>query len=329
MEKRTILAVVLAALLAMAYQILFVKPPEPQPPAPTQKKDVPPPASAPPVSPGPAAPSVAAPITPKEAPAVPERKAVVEAPLYRAVVSSQGGRLEAWDLNYRGQKPMVNGDLGPRGLTVSRSGGPARAIAFAVSPDSLVLSKGADQGEVKLVGEDGFGLRITETLRFRADSYVVEHEIKVENRHTVAQSADIMLGWTAPVEWPKDRDQRFQGQHPIRTVRLVGGSAQREDLAKVGSYQGPGAWVGRELPACRGEAHRKHARREQALRDGGGRAARYPPLPTARGVLGRPGLDLYWAQGIREVEGGGGRAREVDLLRRLPAAPGLRSEERR
>ena len=246
MEKRTILAVVLAALLAIAYQILFVKPPEPQPQAPTQKKDVPPVTSAP-VAPGPAAPIVTAPITPKEAPAVPERKAVVEAPLYRAVVSSQGGRLEAWDLNYRGQKPMVvNGDLGPRGLTVSRSGGPAQGIAFAVSPDSLVLSKGADQGEVKLVGEDGFGLRITETLRFRSDSYVVEHEIKVENRHTVTQSAEIMLGWTAPVEWPKDQAQRFQGQHPIRTVRLVGGAAQREDLAKVWSYQGPGEWVGLE-----------------------------------------------------------------------------------
>src|SRR6266540_483711 len=79
----------------------------------------------------------------------------------------------------------------------------------------------------------------------------------------------------------------------------------------------------RELPAYRGQAHREQARHEQALRDGGGRAARYPPLSAARGVLGGPGLDLYRAQGIQEVEGGRVRAREVDLLRRVPDAPGL------
>src|SRR6266545_8015250 len=245
MEKRAILAALLMAGLLMVYQILFVKPQEPQPQAPAQQKSAP--VASAPMAAAPAAPSSAAPVPPKEAPVVPERKALVETPLYRAILSSQGGRFAAWELKYRGQKPMiVDGELGPRGLSVVRGGGPPQRIAFTVSPDSLTLTKAAAQGEMKLVGEDGFGLRITETLRFRADSYVVEHDIKVENRHTVAQSADIMLGWTAPVEWPKDRDQRFQGQHPIRTVRLVGGSAQREDLAKVGSYQGPGAWVGLE-----------------------------------------------------------------------------------
>ena len=140
----------------------------------------------------------------------------------------------------------VNGVLGPRGLTVARGGAPATPVAFALSAESLKLGSDMPQGEIKLTGEDGFGLRITETLRFRADSYVVEHELRVENRHTVAQSAEVSLGWRAPAEWPKEEEQKFQGQHPIRTVRLAGGSPRREDLVKVTPYQGMGQWVGLE-----------------------------------------------------------------------------------
>ncbi|PYO58207.1 MAG: hypothetical protein DMD83_05245 [Candidatus Rokuibacteriota bacterium] len=108
------------------------------------------------------------------------------------------------------------------------------------------MTKEAAQGEVKLIGEDGFGLRITETLRFRADSYVVEHDIKVENLHSVAQSAELGLEWITPVEWAKDQAEKFQGQHPTRSVRLAGGAARREELAKLANYRGGADWVGLE-----------------------------------------------------------------------------------
>jgi YidC/Oxa1 family membrane protein insertase len=245
MEKRAILAALLMAGLLMVYQILFVKPQEPQPPAPAQPKSAP--VASAPMAAAPAVPSSVAPVPPKEAPVLPERNAVVETPLYRAMLSSQGGRFTAWELKYRGQKPMiVNGELGPRGLSVARSGGPAQPIAFTVSPDSLTLTNDAALAEMKLVGEDGFGLRITETLRFRADSYVVEHHIKVENRHSVAQSAELSLGWIAPAEWPKDQVEKFQGQRPTRGVRLAGGAAKREDLTKLVNYRGEADWVGLE-----------------------------------------------------------------------------------
>lgn len=251
MEKRAILAALLMAGLLMIYQLLFVKPPEPQQPAPTQQKSEekkePAPVTQAPGTPARTAPEVAAPVPPKEAQVVPARTAVVETPLYRAVVSSQGGRLEAWDLNYRGLKPMViSEEMGPEGLAVSRSGAPAQPVAFALSPGAVTLTKGTGEGELKLVGEDGYGLHITDALRFHADSYLVEHEIKVENQHSVAQSAEISLGWTTPVEWPKDQIQKFQGQYPTRSVRMAGGSARREDLHKIASYQGAGEWVGLE-----------------------------------------------------------------------------------
>ncbi len=176
-----------------------------------------------------------------------ERTATVRTPLYRAVVSSLGERFDAWDLDYRGVKPMVvKGVLGPRGLTVARSGGAAQIVAFNVSPESLTLGGDAARGQLALVGEDGFGLRITETLTFQASTYVVEHSISVENRHSVPQSVDIQLSWVAPVEWPKGQEQKFTGQHPVRTVRLVNSAATRENLDSVASYKGPGKWVGLE-----------------------------------------------------------------------------------
>ena len=245
MEKRAILAAVLMAGLLILYQFLFVKTPPPQnaPPeerrqeeaAPSQAK-----AGSLPVA-------EAVPPSPKEAPAVPEQKARIETPLYRAVVSSDGGRLDRWDLIYRGIKPMiVPGELGPAGLTVAESGGPPRRIQMAISPDALSLTQDPGHGEMKLVGEDGFGLRVTEVVRFRADSYVVEHDITVENRHEMARSADIGLTWIAPVVWPKEPQPAFQGQHPVRVVKVVGGSARREELAKLVDFRGAGQWVGLE-----------------------------------------------------------------------------------
>jgi YidC/Oxa1 family membrane protein insertase len=243
MERRAILAAVLMAGLLLVYQLLFVKPNAPQAPSPPKE------APAAPVArlPEPQAPPAAVPV--REAAAVPDRRATVLTPLYRANVSSQGGRFESWDLDYRGQKPMVvNGELGPRGLAIRHEGegGEARRVGFALSTDAVTLGKDASEAELTLTGEDGFGLAVSETMRFQAQSYVVEHDFKIVNRNTVPQRADVMLTWRAPVEWPKDEVQKFNGQHPTRTVRLVDGSATREVLEKISGYHGPGKWVGLE-----------------------------------------------------------------------------------
>ena len=252
MEKRAILAAVLMAALLMVYQFLFFKPAEqPAPPAqkapatqaqqPGQTKpgDVPQPPATQPVPPQP--------VTPREAPAVVERTARASGPLYRVVVSSEGGRFDLWDLDYRGVKPMVvKGLLGPRGLTVIRSGASPQRVPFNLAPESLTLSKDVPRGQLVLSGEDGFGLRITETMDFQEDTYVVQHTISVENRHSVPQSVEIQLAWVSPVEWPKGQEQKFTGQHPVRTVRLVNNAATRENLDSIVPYKGPGKWVGLE-----------------------------------------------------------------------------------
>jgi YidC/Oxa1 family membrane protein insertase len=245
MEKRAIIAALLMAGLLIVYQTLFVQAPE-TPPQPAKKTETPAPATkGTPQPPPPARPS--APPAAQAAPVVPEGSARITGPLYRAAVTSHGGEFFAWDLVYRGEKPMIiPGRLGPRGVMVERAGQPPRVVDFSLSPDSLELGRAA-MGEMTLVGEDGFGLRITQTLRFRADGYDVDRAIRVENRNRAPQTAEIILGWSAPVAWPKDIGEKFQGQHPTRVVRSVnGGNARREELAKVTDLVSEGRWIGLE-----------------------------------------------------------------------------------
>jgi YidC/Oxa1 family membrane protein insertase len=244
MDKRTTLALLLMAALLMIYPAIFMR----QEPARSPQKAEAPATSAKkaeePATPPPAA---ATSVPPKEAPAAPERTTVVETPLYRAEVASVGGKIQGWELHYRGAKPMVApGILISRGLVVSRPGQPPRSVAFTVSREKVALGAGSETGELVLTGEDGFGLRITETLRFHPDSYVVDHNLKVENRHSQAQSAEVAMAWQAAVELPKDTPEKFQGQHPIRIVRLVDGSVHREFLAKTAEFNGAGQWIGLE-----------------------------------------------------------------------------------
>ena len=245
MEKRAIVAALLMAGLLILYQTLFVHAPETPPPTP--KAEVPAAKPSAPPAPGPAGPSpaAAAPV-PVPMAAVPLKTAQVSGPLYKAQVSSHGGDLSAWELDYRGIKPMIVPLLGPRGITVERAGQPPRIVDFTVSPDSLDLSKVSGRGEITLVGEDGFGLRITETLRFRGNDYDVERVISVENRSRSVQEATIVIMWAAPLTWPKDVTQKFQGQHPIRVVRSVNGSVRHEELAKITDFIGDGQWIGLE-----------------------------------------------------------------------------------
>jgi YidC/Oxa1 family membrane protein insertase len=251
MEKRVVLAAMLMAGLLMVYQMFFL-PASTPPPTPPAKTEAPAkPGGGPAPTPGPAPSAPAAPVaTPPPAaaavPAVPERVAQVEGPLYRATVTSRGGELREWELNYRGQKPLiVPGLAGPTGLTVERVGAPAQVVPFAVSADRVDL-RSAAHGELKLVGDDGFGLRITETLHFTADNYTVERLIRVENRNTTAQGAELVLSWRVPVEWPKDRAEQFHGQHPLRVVGLLADGLHREELSKEARRTSDGSWIALE-----------------------------------------------------------------------------------
>ena len=172
----------------------------------------------------------------------------IETPLYRATIGSVGGQVKSWELHFRGEKAMVlPGTIDNLGLVVLRPGQPPSPIAFTPSVETIKLDDAHPTGELRLVGEDGFGVRVTQVIRFRADSYVMDHEIQVENRHSVVQTFDVAMGWSAPAEWPKDRES-FAGVRPVYVVRLPKGSfwPRREHLGGAESHAGEDRWIGFE-----------------------------------------------------------------------------------
>lgn len=241
MEKNLILALVLSSILFALF--LFVQarlfPPEPLPSPPAQAPIESKPAPPPP-----------APVSPPrkvERPAVvPQRLVAVEGPLFRGTIGSDGGKFHEWVLHYRGDKPMViPGALGPRGVILQRPGAGAEIVAFNVKEERLVLGPARPRGEVVLTGQDAFGLRVTETLRFQAQDFYVEVALRLENRQAAPQGAEILLPWSAPKEW-KEQKPGFPGQHPARVIRLSEGQIHRDDLEKVTDLTDEGKWIALE-----------------------------------------------------------------------------------
>src|SRR5439155_117569 len=180
MEKRAILAAVLMAAVFIVYQTFFFPeaPVAPKPPAPAATQPI---APAPPV---PSAPAAAAPAVPgtraPQSPRPPQRLAPVETPLYRDVVSSEGGKLQELVLRYRGEKPMVIvGDLGPQGLLLSPDGnGPGDVISMSLDKDAVTATD--KPVDLVLTGESD-GLKIRQTLRFHPGGYAIDALLRVEN----------------------------------------------------------------------------------------------------------------------------------------------------
>ena len=241
-EKRAILAAVLMAAVFIVYQTFFF--PEPQVPQkpPTVSQPATPTAPAPAVTPR--APAVATPPAPRapETPRPPQRLATVDTPLYRGVVSSEGGKLQELVLHYRGEKPMVIvGDLGPQGLLISPDGsGPGDVVSMHLDKEAVT---GTDKPvDLVLTGETA-GLKIRQTLRFDPGGYTVESQLRVENSGGAPRKVALSLPWSTRQAW-HGVPEKFQGQHPTEIVWSAHGSPNRiDDLSLATSNVTDGEWV--------------------------------------------------------------------------------------
>jgi len=242
MEKRAILAAVLMAAVFIVYQMFFFpESPVPQkPPAPTAAQSPAPTTPAPSAPPAtPATPAARAPQTPRP----PQRLSTVEAPLYRTVVSSEGGKLQELVLRYRGEKPMVIvGDLGPEGLLVALDGsGPGKVVSMGIDKDAVTVT-GDKPAELVLTGESD-GLRIRETLRFHPDGYAIDALLRVENASAASRTVALSLPWFTRQAW-HGLPEKFQGQYPTEIVWSSHGSVNRiDDLGAASSNVVDGDWV--------------------------------------------------------------------------------------
>ena len=243
MERRAILAAVLMAAVFIVYQTFFFPEPTPQkpqaPPAPTTTQPASPAAPAP-ASPA-AAPPAPAPRAP-EAPRPPQRLATVDTPLYRAVVSSEGGKLQEFVLRYRGEKPMVIvGDLGSQGLVLSPDGNSAGdVVPMSLDKDSVTAN---DRPVDLVLTAQSDGLKIRQTLRFDPGGYAISALLRVENPGASPRTIGISLPWYTRQAW-HGVPEKFQGQHPTEIVWSEHGSVHRiDDLSAAINSAVDGEWV--------------------------------------------------------------------------------------
>jgi YidC/Oxa1 family membrane protein insertase len=255
MEKRAILAFGLSMVLLVGYMWLQeryfappAKPPETQkapepatgpapqrPPSPEAAKTLPAPAPVP---------GTAQPEPGREGPRPTEQRVTVASPLYSAVVSTDGGQLKQWTLHYRGDKPMVVlGEQGPGGLRVHPvEATAAEPVGMATQAGEIRVSVENREQPLVLTGEES-GLRVRETLTFRADNYTIETVVRLENRGAVPRSVRVALPWHSRVQWGEVHE-RFIGQRPTEVVWSSAGHVDRiEDLSQLPGRQVDGEWI--------------------------------------------------------------------------------------
>jgi YidC/Oxa1 family membrane protein insertase len=243
MERRAILAAVLMAAVFIVYQTFFFPETPPQkPPPPTTAQPAPPAAPTPTVpvaAPATATPAPAA----AEAPRPPQRLATVDTPLYRAVVSSEGGKLQEFVLRYRGEKPMVIvGDLGPQGLVLSPDGKSAGdVVPMNLGKETVTVT---DKPMDLVLTAESNGLRIRQTLRFDPAGYTIGASLRIENPGSAPRTIGVSLPWHTRQAW-HGVTEKFQGQHPIEMVWSEHGSVHRiYDLTAAIDEVADGDWVG-------------------------------------------------------------------------------------
>jgi YidC/Oxa1 family membrane protein insertase len=167
---------------------------------------------------------------------------VVDTPLYRATVSSEGGKLQSFTLKYRGEKPMVViGDLGPSGLVVGPAG-QAEPLAMEMAAGEIRLGPDRPTADIVLTG-DVDGTRVRQTLTFRADTYTIDSAIRIENPGRTPREITVALPWTTRQAW-RETPEKFLGQHPTQIVWATDGHVERAySLCELPAITTEGRWI--------------------------------------------------------------------------------------
>ncbi len=255
MERNAILATVLVILILIGYQWYLARfEPSPQEAGtrPTTPTAGPPAATAPPTKQAPAALKPRAKpkgYTPTAQLGLPVREVVVETPLMRVTLSTEGARVTAWQLRrYR----VSNG--APVDLVAIKGPGAApgplaawadpeqEGAAFQVDRARLDLSRPGDTGSVTFTQVAASGLELEKRLTFHADRYQVEVALAVRNQSGGELAVQPRLAWGPGLR--NSLDKKHSTLH-APTLWLDGKRVQ-EDLSKLnGEKPIPGnlSWV--------------------------------------------------------------------------------------
>ncbi len=194
MDSRILIAIILSLGFVFLYQELVLKriypPPSEQPEtaAPTAKAGPSPGTAAPPTV-APAAPLLHG--TPLAALQGPVRNVEIETSLYRALLTTQGGRLASFQLKqYRASAEpasspyemvyRVPGGPIPLGLVLSRGQAISddSEVVYATDAPPVIRLKAGSKAPLKFVAETSDGLRLTKTFTFDDSSYLFTIEVE-------------------------------------------------------------------------------------------------------------------------------------------------------
>jgi YidC/Oxa1 family membrane protein insertase len=220
-DRQIILAVVLSALVVMAYQeyLRIYYPNLGKRPAPSA---TPSPALPPPPLPQ----AVPAEARPVDSGSPPHGDLSVDTPLIGATLSTVGGRLVSFRLkHYRStidpQSPpldlVASGQNGAAPLGVILRGDTAwddERLVYTASTPSLTLATGGS-GEILLSGQTQQGITIEKRLRFAADSYAFSVDLKV--------GADAARYGEAALRWSHAPSESYSSYWHEGPEALVGG----------------------------------------------------------------------------------------------------------
>jgi YidC/Oxa1 family membrane protein insertase len=87
---------------------------------------------------------------------------------------------------------------------------------------------------------------VNETLGFDTRDYRADVKLKLENRHSIAQSLEVHLPWFTLSKWPAGQAEQFHGQRPTRVSLLGPKGVERADLESIKDAVVEGQWIGLE-----------------------------------------------------------------------------------
>ena len=254
MEKRALIALALSFAVFMVFLFMGEKWKKPAaPPAPPAKTAAQP--ETPPAAPPEARPAAPLPPAPRPPASRPAKEVVVETPLFRAVFTELGGRLQSFQLKKYRQAlpttPITRFQLGPvdfeveRYLDPQKNGGPPKELVRAGKSQELPLSltwegknltvpallpyqasqpqltlKPQESATLRFIGVSPEGLTITKILNFRGDSYSFDLAVKVANHSGKPLEGHLDLDLTANYAGEDSSRYNFLGFHASVNHRL-------------------------------------------------------------------------------------------------------------
>jgi YidC/Oxa1 family membrane protein insertase len=229
MDKRTILAIVLAFAVVIVYQFFFVKP-VPQQPVPTKKEGQAAGTSV--ESKPPAFPATAVQAKPHTPPRVtiPAQEISVETPLYSAVFTTRGAALKSFRLKeYRKtleqDSPLIEMvevkegmDL-PLAITFPDSSASVSSQEiYRADAGSISLRQAGDVQKLSFSASQPDGMRVEKTFTFYGDRYHFELDVRVYNSSARNLNEKAFLTWNHYVD-PKIEEDSYGHLGPVYDIK--------------------------------------------------------------------------------------------------------------